>query len=730
MQKKTGNNGAKYPTHLAKRLGWGALALAIVVAILFGLAHGKGSQARQAKRQALRVLTPTQVRTNGYTSSASCRACHPSQYASWHRSYHRTMTQLAGPHSVMGRFDGTEVESGGLLYRVFQTNGQYWATMPDPEIIMLAVETGQRVNDHTYQIRTNGVLSMLDLRTVPRVDKRVVMTTGSHHYQTYWVEGSVLNPTNQINEAKYGNLLQTLPLVYLPREQQWIPRENAFMMAPSSKRMISQWNHHCIKCHSTAGNPGIVANKITIPYTIRKGDTLSTIAKRHKTTEAAITKANDIKNPNDIQPGQELKLSKIQHTFDTRTAELGISCEACHGPAAGHAEHYRSPLARYAEQHRDAQAAKVVNPAKLDHRRSSQVCGQCHGVYIYNDAERGQRFARSGPAYRPGDNIHSIRYYIQHPGPAPTPERQEELEKNPEFFRERWWDDGTVLAGGREFTAMRVSACYTKGTMSCLSCHSMHHSDEVEPDSWRKDQLKPDMRGNAACVECHAKPEYTTAIERHTFHKPGSTGSNCLNCHMPHTTYALLGAIRNHQIQSPSAERSIRHGVPNACNLCHLDQTLDWTQQQLAKRYGHEPLPLSAEQRNTSAALLWLLKGHAAQRAITAWHAGWEPASEVSGEDWLAPHLARLLDDPYGVVRHIAKESLGKQTGFGGFEFDFLAGAPERARLAKRAIAQWSEQPGEASGAAILIEPDRQLMETAIQALLKRRDNRPFTIKE
>ena len=446
------------------------------------------------------------------------------------------------------------------------------------------------------------------------------------------------------------------------------------MMAPSSKRMISQWNHHCNKCHSTAGNPGLIANG----------------------------------------------------TFYTRTAELGISCEACHGPAAGHAEHYRSPLARYADQFSDAAAAKVVNPAKLDHRRSSQVCGQCHGVFIYNDPKRGQQFARSGPIYRPGDDIHSIRYYIQHPGPSPTPVRQEELEKNPEFFRERWWDDGTILAGGREFTAMRVSACYTKGEMSCLSCHSMHHSDPV-------DQLKPDMRGNAACIECHADPQYTTQIEQHTFHEKNSTGSNCLNCHMPHTTYALLGGIRNHQIQSPSAKRSIRHGVPNACNLCHLDQTLDWAQQHLAKRYGHEPLPLSAEQKSTSAALLWLLKGHAAQRAITAWHAGWQPARDVSGTDWLAPHLARLLEDPYGVVRHIANKSLGKQPGFDRFEFDFLATAPERMRLAKRAIAQWNELPRTASdttGKSILINSDRQLMETAIQALLKNRDNRPFTIKE
>ena len=83
-----------------------------------------------------------------------------------------------------------------------------------------------------------------------------------------------------------------------------------------------------------------------------------------------------------------------------------------------------------------------------------------------------------------------------------------------------------------------------------------------------------------------------------------------------------------------------------------------------------------------------------------------------------------------GMKFHIAKESLGKQSGFREFEFDFLAKAPERARLAKRAITQWNQQPGDATGEAILIDTDRRLMETAIEALLQRRDDRPFTIKE
>ena len=45
---------------------------------------------------------PIQVQLDGYRSSDGCRACHPSQYASWHASYHRTMTQLATPQSIAG----------------------------------------------------------------------------------------------------------------------------------------------------------------------------------------------------------------------------------------------------------------------------------------------------------------------------------------------------------------------------------------------------------------------------------------------------------------------------------------------------------------------------------------------------------------------------------------------------------------------------------------------------
>jgi hypothetical protein len=46
---------------------------------------------------------PIQVADDGYTSSETCRACHPDQYNTWYASYHRTMTQVATPDTARAR---------------------------------------------------------------------------------------------------------------------------------------------------------------------------------------------------------------------------------------------------------------------------------------------------------------------------------------------------------------------------------------------------------------------------------------------------------------------------------------------------------------------------------------------------------------------------------------------------------------------------------------------------
>ena len=485
------------------------------------------------------------------------------------------------------------------------------------------------------------------------------MRTGAHHHRTLHA----------------GHLLQrqgvALPLVYVPETGQWIPREAAFMRAPADRdRMVTQWNHHCIRCHSTGGNPGLND----------KGELIS------------------------------------------KVGELGIACEACHGPGRRHVELER---ARELDPALAAPARDIhfiINPRKLEPVRSTEVCGQCHGNYVLKE-EHALEFARNGPLYHPGEDLHRTRYYIQYPGEDATPEQKFELQRNAEFFASRWWDDGTILAGGREFTALQATPCHTRGTMSCLSCHSMHDS---EPD----DQLKHARDDPSACTQCHGEERFTSRLTDHTRHAAQSSGSNCLNCHMPHTTYALFKAIRSHQIQSPQIRSSVRHGVPNACNLCHLDKSLDWTQQHLADWHGQSRHSLTAEQQKLPASILWLLKGHAAQRVITAWHLGWEPAKAVSGTNWLAPFAAQLLTDDYGPVRYVATRSLRSLPGFAGFQQDFLATPRELDSARQRALEHWhSNRPPNLAGRP-LFTAEGDLDTNQIARLLAEQDQRPVTIKE
>ena len=128
-----------------------------------------------------------------------------------------------------------------------------------------------------------------------------------------------------------------------------------------------------------------------------------------------------------------------------------------------------------------------------------------------------------------------------------------------------------------------------------------------------------------------------------------------------------------------------------------------------------------------------MLKGDAAQRVITAWHVGWKPAQEVSGSDWLAPFVARLIDDPYGVVRYVAGRSLKSLPKFERFDFDFLAPPEELAAASKTVVRDWQRQqnkPPSRTGPQVLIGSDGKVAEPAVQWLLKYRDNRPVTIKE
>ena len=586
------------------------------------------------------TMRPVATPSEGYVSSAACRKCHPGNHDTWAASYHRTMTQVASPSVVIGDFDDRTVSADGRSYRLRRRDDVCWAEMDDP-----GAAGGQG----------------------PRIERPIVMTTGSHHMQVYWYP------------VERSRVLGQLPLMFLKETQDWIPRSAGFLQPPGSshREETGRWNKTCSRCHST--------------------------------------------HPR-ARPRSE-------DDWDTLVAEFGIACEACHGPGQQHVQWHSNSPPSPVSGHTHLADDPIVNPSRVPHRRAAEVCGQCHSMAT---PKNNQQTLLHGSAFRPGAELGATHFIIRDDEPTRgfygqfmPPEKVDEL------LGMSFWRDGMIRVSGREFNGLLESGCYQRGELSCLSCHVLHKpDDDPRPlTAWADDQLALGMDGDEACLQCHETNRYN---ENHTHHPEASAGGRCYNCHMPHTTYGLLKAIRSHQISSPDVAVDLRAGRPNACNLCHLDETLGWTAEHLEQWYGKGPPDLDEDQQTTAAALLWMLRGDAGQRALVAWSMGWPPAQEVSGDQWQAPFLAYLLEDPYDAVRFIAHRSLRSQPGFQDFSYDFVGPAEQRTAARDRALKIWSDGSSEVRPSArkLLLDDESGLQLDILQRLLRERDDRPVNLVE
>jgi len=249
----------------------------------------------------------------------------------------------------------------------------------------------------------------------------------------------------------------------------------------------------------------------------------------------------------------------------------------------------------------------------------------------------------------------------------------------------------------------------------------MHDS---EPD----DQIRAGMDGNQACLQCHS--ELGDDIQAHTHHAADSAGSQCYNCHMPRTSYALLGAIRSHRVDSPNVEASLKSGRPNACNLCHVDQSFAWTAGHIDEWYGRKTsADALAGQTETPAWVQWLLKGDAAQRVIAAANARFGDSRAASGDDWQAPLLAQLLTDDYPAIRFVAFHALREYPGFADLDYDLLKTAESRRALKDEVLQKW-ETISRTGRPALLQRADGKVDRDRIRALLEAQDRTPIQLIE
>ncbi|MGD8861641.1 MAG: cytochrome c3 family protein [Myxococcales bacterium] len=533
---------------------WVPLSLAAGSLVLFGA----GWSARVISADLARPLS---VSSGEYVGSQRCRHCHPSRYESWHRTFHRTMTQEASEASVLGDFDGARFEYMGVQARMLRE--------PDGGFAM-------------EMSRAGGA---------ERWRARVERTVGSRRYQQYL--------------TRKGSLYYRLPLAWNVEEARWMHMNGAFLTpdpeppSPAGSigradfdRHVTRWNDNCIFCHNVAPNPG---------------------------------------------------LDPVSGTLESSVAELGIGCEACHGPASEHLSLNHNPLRRFALHLGAGADPSVAHPGRLSPARSSEVCGRCHGQRITRDIDAVHR---EGDRFVPGQDL--TRY-------SRPLARDTTLNGEPGVFAPRFWPDGTARLTAYEYQGLLQSPCAERGELQCTSCHAMHAGDP-------RGQLRPDRPGDAMCTQCHDELAEADAVAAHARHDPGSAGSHCVGCHMPRSVYGLVRAHRSHRVASPPSDPLAAAGSPNACVLCHVDRDLGWATAQTRRLWGADGRGRDAEASPDAMPELtrMLLSGDPIERAVAADALG-GPEADAAGADAAARAgllLDSMLRDDYPAVRAIAWRSL------------------------------------------------------------------------
>jgi hypothetical protein len=549
------------------------------------------------------TLLATELRAE-WAGSETCHTCHRDRYSSWHRTYHRTMTQEALPENVQGRFDGQRIQAWGMEVRPVRRGDRFF-----------------------FDYYTPGT-------TEPVASYQIERLVGSHRYQQYLTR-----------EEGEGGTFYRLHILWHNEDERWV-HMNAAFLGPDEQHFdanVSVWNHNCIFCHNTGPQPGVV-----------NYDELR--------SRAAAGQAVD---------------SATEARYESEVAELGISCESCHGPGEAHVTKQSNWLTRLSYTVTGAVDDSMVLPTRLDQDRANMVCGQCHGQRLPVDNEMLRRFISDGPVYRAGDDLFESVELVWPETPNPMTGHPDEL------FGLRFWADRTPRLTAYEYQGMKLSKCHDDEALTCMTCHTMHSGD-------RHGMIREDARGNGPCLTCHL--DLAEDIEAHTFHPADSAGSNCYSCHMPEIVYGVMEVHRSHRIEVPDPAANAAAGRPNACNLCHLDQSVAWAEDETARLWGRDARQVvraDGVASDVADGVARLLAGDPVERAVTATAIGRaiERGQLDHAQGW-QPFLIEALQDDYPAVRRFARRSLEQSAqaapatsaAIDAFasRYDFIGPAPAR----------------------------------------------------
>ncbi|MCG7927156.1 MAG: tetratricopeptide repeat protein [Candidatus Thiodiazotropha taylori] len=240
----------------------------------------------------------------------------------------------------------------------------------------------------------------------------------------------------------------------------------------------------------------------------------------------------------------------LNKSYTSQQTEIGVGCEACHGPGEAHLSWANAPekFSMGAWMGAKANGLTVVTNSAAS---EINLCAGCHS--------RREPVGGNSPF----------------PGSKYTDNYRLSLLRDGLYF-----PDGQIHDEVYVYGSFLQSKMYEKG-VKCSNCHDAH--------SYR---LKAE--GNALCTQCHnaqgnalfpslIKKDYDAAD--HHFHKVDSEGSECKQCHMLERHYMVVDGRRDHSFRIPRPDLSEKMDLPNVCNTCHQDKSPSWAVAEISKRY-------------------------------------------------------------------------------------------------------------------------------------------------